>query len=308
MQTNMEEDTFLPSENDRLKAQINEMKRRLATATARDQQLRKELLEEDLSYITISSLTALIQDPTRVAEYEFDDMEKEVYAKMMSTVDICCIREAISYHRLAGRSIFTFKGNHNCIRLETFYNRKYIESYYIVYEKSHEGLQSNSIQTLTQPLIEHHTIPNFIHLLTIQNKYLPDNFDSFIRIVHDQVQAYVTRREILKEVAQLKKSHTIEIRYQSTSIHKVEIEVLNDYDQRLLVDILFEDKSSGYPTNVLFFDITNDPLGQAGEKIGYLSEFVILFKQRPMVDVLLDLLHTELSVSGNDRTIDMEMD
>ncbi|CEP09232.1 hypothetical protein [Parasitella parasitica] len=308
MQMDMDEDTFLPSEDDKLKARIKEMRRRLAVATIRDKELRKELLEEDLSYITVSSLTALIEDPTRVAKYEFDDMEKEVYDKMMSTADICCIREAISYHRLAGCSVFTFKGNRTCIRLETFYNRKYIESYYIIYEKDQKGLHSNSMQLSAQPVIEHHTIPNFIHILTMQNKYLPGNFDTFIRIVHDQVQAYVTRREILKEVAELKKTHSIEIRYQSTSLQKVEIEVLNVHNQKLLLDISFENQCSGYPTDVVFFDITNKPLGQAGERIEYLSEYAMLFKQRPMVDVLIDLLNTESTVSGLEHAIDMELD
>lgn len=94
----------------------------------------------------------------------------------MSTVESCCLREAISYHRLAGRSIFNFKGNRSCIRLETFYNRTYKESYYILYEKN-QIRHSISIKRISRSVIEHHTIPIFIHLNALEEKYLPDNFD-----------------------------------------------------------------------------------------------------------------------------------
>lgn len=95
---------------------------------------------------------------------------------MMSTVESCCLREAMSYHRLAGRSIFNFKGNRSCIRLETFYNRTYKESYYILYDKN-QTHYSKSIKRISRSVIEHHTIPIFIHLNVLEEKFLPDNFD-----------------------------------------------------------------------------------------------------------------------------------
>ena len=303
----MDEDA---SENDKLKAHIKEMRRRLAVATIRDKQLRKELLEEDLQYMTVSSLIELVQDPTRVLAHEFDDMTKEVFAKMMSTVESCCLREAMSYHRLAGRSIFNFKGNRSCIRLETFYNRTYKESYYILYDKN-QTHYSKSIKRISRSVIEHHTIPIFIHLNVLEEKFLPDNFDTFIRIVHDQLQAYVTKREILKEVAQLKKLNAIEIKYQSESLHRVEIKVVNVYKQSMLVDISFEDKSSAYPTNVIIRDITNRTRGATADATKYLPSTAMEFKERPMVDVLMELLQTELKTatfSNNNDKVDMEID
>ncbi|EPB81227.1 hypothetical protein HMPREF1544_12068 [Mucor circinelloides 1006PhL] len=285
----MDEDAFLPSENDRLKAHIKEMRTRLAVATVRDKQLRKELIEEDLSYMTVSTLVDLIQDPTRVANFEFDAMGREVFDKMMSTLENCCIREAISYHRLAGRTLFKFKGDRSCVRLETFYRKTYKECYYIFYEKD-QAYHSDLIKGMRRSLVEHHTVPNFIHLSSIEKRHLPADFDTFIRIVHDQLQAYVTKREILKEVAQLKKTHAITIKYQSESIHKVEIEVVNVHGQTMLVDMAFEDKSSAYPTTVIIRD-DKDPTADAAQQ---LPDMATQFRQRPMIDVLIDLLETEL--------------
>lgn len=94
----------------------------------------------------------------------------------MSTLEACCLREAISYHRLAGRSLFKFKGDRSCVRLETFYNKTYKESYYIFYEKG-QAYHSSAIKSMQRSLIEHHTIPNFIHLSNIEKAHLPDDFD-----------------------------------------------------------------------------------------------------------------------------------
>lgn len=125
------------------------------------------------------------------------------------------------------------------------------------------------------------------------------------------MQAYVTKREILKEVAQLKKSNPIEIKYQSESLHKVEIKVINVYDQSMLVGLSFEDKSSAYPTNVIIHDITNRTNGPTADATEYLPGIAMEFKERPMVDVLMGLLQTELkraAFSNNNETIDMEID
>jgi len=94
----------------------------------------------------------------------------------------------------------------------------------------------------------------------------------------------------LKEVAQLKKTHAITIKYQSESIHKVEIEVVNVHGQTMLVDMAFEDKSSAYPTTVIIRD-DKDPTADAAQQ---LPDMATQFRQRPMIDVLMDLLETEL--------------
>jgi hypothetical protein len=92
----------------------------------------------------------------------------------MATAEKCLVREMVSYHRLSGRSIFQFIGNRSCIRLETFYNKSYKEPYYIIYSKGETEVDYKYNKPL---LIEHHTIPHFIHLDTLQKQLLPHNFD-----------------------------------------------------------------------------------------------------------------------------------
>ena len=105
---------------------------------------------------------------------------------MMSTLEACCLREAISYHRLVGRTLFKFKGDRNCVRLETFYDKTYKESYYIFYEKDQTYLSSLT-KSMRHSLIEHHTIPNFIHLSSIEKAHLPDDFDVSLQWHHQLV-------------------------------------------------------------------------------------------------------------------------
>lgn len=104
------------------------------------------------------------------------DCITQVFDKMMSTLENCCIREAISYHRLAGRTLFKFKGDRSCVRLETFYRKTYKESYYIFYEKD-QAYHSDLIKGMRRSLVEHHTVPNFIHLSSIEKRHLPADFD-----------------------------------------------------------------------------------------------------------------------------------
>lgn len=95
----------------------------------------------------------------------------------MTTANKCIIREMISYHRLSGRSIFQFTGDRSCIRLETFYNKSYREPYYILYSKG-QTVTEKPFRSNDKPnLIEQHTIPRFIPLYSLEDQFLPHNFD-----------------------------------------------------------------------------------------------------------------------------------
>ncbi|KAI7901914.1 uncharacterized protein BX663DRAFT_92947 [Cokeromyces recurvatus] len=286
------DDTFLPEENDKLKAQIKELKRRLATAVEKERRLKRELIEEDLSYVTVSSLTKLIQDPTRIVEYELTQMQKEIFDKMMTTAEACCVHEMISYHRLTGRSVFKFKGKRNCIRLDTFYNKTYKEPYYIIYDIDQNDSDNFSVTRSNPLLIEHHTIPPFIHLDNLQAQFLPHNFNTFIRIVHAQIQAYVTKREILKEIESLSRSYPIKIQFQSEPLHKVEIKLQVDKIGLVYVDMSFEDKSSLYPTDVNIRKATSEEDMLTIEEEKFFVQLQQALKQKSMKNVFLEILNT----------------
>ncbi|KAI9487143.1 MAG: hypothetical protein EXX96DRAFT_551996 [Benjaminiella poitrasii] len=294
------ENTFLPDENSRLKAQIKALQRRLTVATEKERRLKRELIEEDLSYVTVSSLTKLIQDPTRIVEYELTQMQKEIFDKMIATTEACCVREIISYHRLTGRSVFKFKGKRNCIRLDTFYDKSYKEPYYIIYERDVNESSSNAFSTNNNLLIEHHTIPPFIHLDTLQAQFLPHDFNTFIRIVHAQIQAYVTKRELLKEVEDLSLLYPVKIQFQSESLHKMEIKLSLEDVGLVYIDMGFSDKSSAYPTEVSIRKAKGEKNVSVDEEKLFL-QLQQSFKKKSMKNVFYEVLNV------NDDPSDMAL-
>ncbi|EIE79535.1 hypothetical protein RO3G_04240 [Rhizopus delemar RA 99-880] len=75
-------DTFLPTDSDKLKAQIKLLKERLTRATEKQKKLKKELLEEDISYLVVSKLTNAFTDPTVVAKKEMSNAKQEIFRQM----------------------------------------------------------------------------------------------------------------------------------------------------------------------------------------------------------------------------------
>ncbi|KAI8980378.1 hypothetical protein BDB01DRAFT_224552 [Pilobolus umbonatus] len=224
-----------------IKNQIRALEQRLSIATEKQKKLRQQLIEEDISDVVLSRLTEAINDPTRVESTQLKGLQKQIFDEMMSAAEKCCVQELISYHRLSGVSVFDFKQTHTALRLETFYNRTFKEPYYILFTKEH--------QTLAQNKIDKHTIPSFIQLDNIAQRFLPDYFDTFIRIVHELVQAYVTRREMMKEIACLTDVYPLEIINENASRTRIEL-TLEKEDQSIDITILFDDMSSAYPTDV----------------------------------------------------------
>jgi hypothetical protein len=143
--------------------------------------LKKELLEEDISYLVVSKLTDAFTgkkykfrykvylfafiDPTVVAKKEMSNAKQEIFRQMREAVKSSCIQELISYHRLSGRTTFSFKKKHIGVRLETFYGKTYKEPYYLLF------LRSNPSK------VDKHTIPTFISVNDLERKFLPNNYE-----------------------------------------------------------------------------------------------------------------------------------
>jgi len=88
-------------------------------------------------------------------------------------------------HRFAGKTMFLLDDNKLGIRLETFFGGKYQETYYVFlsYDKQNSKI-----------CIYRHTIPIFVPLHTIVDKYLNKNIRRFIDVLADYLNAYVDRR------------------------------------------------------------------------------------------------------------------
>ncbi|KAI8984575.1 hypothetical protein BDF20DRAFT_834071 [Mycotypha africana] len=362
------EDIFLPTEFDRLRAQVQGYRRRLAAATAKEQQLKRHLIEENLSFVTITYYTKLIQDPTQIYDHELTQLQREVFDKFLSRAEGCCIRECISYHRLSGRTVFNFNNNSGhpleCIRLDTFYDQTYKEPYYIVYNKNElerrrtqlkkeveeTGLPIKSLNKVTeeQPaLIEHHTIPNFIAIDTLQEQHLPHNLNAFIRIIHHQLQAYIVKREILNDIATVmrerqrrntvlrnyvyaeyhKPATPIKVLSQTESLNRVQLQftppIAAVYDTRLeerkgvrfFIDLEYGNPSSSYPTKISIKKI-GEPSNQLNEGIKEEEEeeeeeesnFVRSLEKDLKMRRLNHVLIDILDFTADSNAIDKEMD
>ncbi|KAI8141000.1 hypothetical protein BJV82DRAFT_620414 [Fennellomyces sp. T-0311] len=152
-----------------------------------------------------------------------------------------CVQEVIGYYRLAGRTKFKFQ-NYEGIRLETFYRQSYCESYYVLWQVNGED----------RAAIAKHTIPNFIPLERISDAFFPHDIDTFVRVLHDFLLAYVSRREQLDELKELCKDNpnpiaaSSNLRSRGTIIFSVKTPEQSHID----VELIYGNLASELPTKV----------------------------------------------------------
>ncbi|KAG2193303.1 hypothetical protein INT47_008664 [Mucor saturninus] len=233
----------LPTDDDRMKAQINALQVRLNVATEKRRQLRRALIEEDLSHVVVSRLTDMIKDPTRTKASELEGMQKEIFDQLVRVAEQCTSKEIFSYYRLAGSSVFSYNENMQVVTLETFYNKVYRESFKICMDK--EAQQ-----------VLHHSLPQFIPVDELVEQFLPHDLETFLRLVHDAAQAFVVRRELWKDL-----KRTFEIQDLNVSFTHGVVEVTVAPERLLLVTLTFSDYQSSFPTDILvhpLFRVTDE--------------------------------------------------
>ncbi|KAI7891440.1 uncharacterized protein EV154DRAFT_508296 [Mucor mucedo] len=224
---------FLPTDDDRMKAQINELQVRLNVATEKRRQLRRALIEEDLSHVVVSRLTDMIKDPTRTKASELEGMQKEIFDQLVRVAEQCTSKEIFSYYRLAGSSVFSYNENMQVVTLETFYNKVYRESFKICMDK--EAQQ-----------VLYHSLPQFIPVDELVEQFLPHDLETFLRLVHDAAQAFVVRRELWKDL-----ERTFKIQDLNVSFTHGVVEVTVAPERVLLVTLTFSNYQSSFPTDIL---------------------------------------------------------
>ncbi|ORE20238.1 hypothetical protein BCV71DRAFT_242363 [Rhizopus microsporus] len=77
-----DDDTFLPDQQNRLKAQIKILKERLAKANEKQKRLKRELLEEDISYLVVTKLANTFTDPTITAKRDISNAKQDIFNQM----------------------------------------------------------------------------------------------------------------------------------------------------------------------------------------------------------------------------------
>ncbi|GAA5814586.1 hypothetical protein MFLAVUS_008085 [Mucor flavus] len=251
-----DEDTFLPTGNDRIKAEIKRLQARLSAATEKHRTLKRQLIEEDLSYVVVSKITEEIKDPTRTKAHELEGLQKEVFEQLLIAAEQCTLREIVSYHRLGGRTVFDYNKHYFGIRIETFYEKSYRDSFYLLFLKKRPNR------------VDKHTIPKFIPLNVLQDKFLPHDMPTFLRVIQDCVQAYVARREMMKALERLSEDRNLKILHKNDSLTKIALEGKSFTMGNLHIAIHFSDYTSRFPTDVVIRDTRH---GSSEEEINQLT-------------------------------------
>jgi len=105
--------------------------------------------------------------------------------KVLENIESSSKENILLAYRFTGKSMFPLDDNKMGIRLDTFFGGKYQDKYYVIlgYDKHNSKI-----------CIYKHSIPNFIPLHTIVDKYLNINIRKFMDVLSDYLNAYVARR------------------------------------------------------------------------------------------------------------------
>lgn len=184
-----------------------------------------------------------------VKEVMLDSMENKVIAhktksltdEMVDKVPLVVRKRKLALlqvtQAICGFSCFPH-GEELVIRLETCFQGVYYEHYqiYLALDKS-EKLK-----------IPHHTIPYFIPLETIKAKYLNSDIKTFIHIISEYLNCYVSRRQQLMQLSDGVKVKLRRLQTSNASDYTI-IEVEHE-DNKYFLQIYYEDMLVTYPTRV----------------------------------------------------------
>ncbi|KAJ8656634.1 hypothetical protein O0I10_007711 [Lichtheimia ornata] len=249
-----DDDTFLPTPQDRLKADISDLRHRLNKAREEKQRLEREIMEERIGYIAATRFSEEIRDTTRYKASQMTQIQQQILEQWMAVSSARCVQEIVGYYRLAGRTTFQFQGNTG-IRLETYYKAKYYEPYYLLLSNP-ASMKYNSIS------VAQHTIPFFIPVQEMVDTFLPHDMEALLRILHVFLLAYVSRREQVEELGVYCKERasfvgiSAERKAKDHIILAEKIDVEQDKEDKdnnnttIRVELIYDDLTSEYPTKV----------------------------------------------------------
>ncbi|KAI7875185.1 hypothetical protein K492DRAFT_199355 [Lichtheimia hyalospora FSU 10163] len=244
-----DDDTFLPTPQDRLKADISDLRHRLNKAREEKQRLEREIMEERIGYIAATRFSEEIQDTTRYKASQMTHIQQQILEQWMTLSSARCVQEMVGYYRLAGRTTFQYQGN----------TAKYYEPYYLLLSNP-ESMEYNSTS------VTRHTIPYFIPIQEMINTFLPHDMEALLRILHVFLLAYVSRREQVEELGTYCKERSSFVGISADRMAKDDIIIAEkiDEDTTIRIELLYEDLTLEYPTKVttkipLSLQTTYDP-------------------------------------------------
>ncbi|XP_068747910.1 centromere protein O-like isoform X3 [Montipora capricornis] len=120
----------------------------------------------------------------RSSKRNYSDSQKQ---NLLAAVQVFHKRKLVDLcdaYRLTGISVALQGAKRTCFRCETFFNARYHEPYYIEVD-----LEDNELK------INKHTVPYFIPIDTISQRYLNTDIKKFFMVISEHLNAYVARRE-----------------------------------------------------------------------------------------------------------------
>ncbi|KAI9279707.1 Cenp-O kinetochore centromere component-domain-containing protein [Umbelopsis sp. AD052] len=167
--------------------------------------------------------------------------KKELIQSILDKAYRHCVTDAILLQRMTGRTIFSLSNGYVGIRLETYYASKFREPFYLLINQETRDAELR---------IAKHTIPHFIPLRELEKKFLNVDMDCLLHVLEDFVQAFVSRREQIIEIAQyLENTPAIKVTCDDAAKSIVSI-IANLGNGLIRVSLRYEDLRSEFPTKV----------------------------------------------------------
>ncbi|ORZ16456.1 hypothetical protein BCR42DRAFT_392415 [Absidia repens] len=196
-----------------------------------------------------TSFADAIPDPRKQKAVNMVQVQEKIMKQLTAAIESRCLQEELTRFRLFGCTVFTFQNTYLTVRLDTFYNRRYYEPYYIFLPKDDPSS------------IARHTLPLFIPTTQIEQAFLPNKFDSLLRVLHDYLLAYVARREQIKELKRYIDKEKVTIKEIESSEASVGIVQPWSDGFRCFINIQYKNLASMFPTEVVvnIMDKDNNP-------------------------------------------------
>ncbi|KAL1921418.1 uncharacterized protein VTP21DRAFT_11134 [Calcarisporiella thermophila] len=224
-----------------LRDEVNQLREQLRLAQTRRDQLRQLIADEEAS----TDLRGLIASASEKnnEDTHFQRDHYQLIQDLMADTEARQAAELNSAYRLAGRTMFPVKGGHVGIRLETFYKGKYHEPYYIILR---HDIGNDRLE------ITKHTIPPFIPLRSLEQLFLNDSLEAFLKELDEYLQGFVFRREQVKALQTLSGRRVKDL---ATNKAFTYVQFTTQVRRRVIqVNLIYEDLKESLPTRLAIMD------------------------------------------------------
>ncbi|SAM07061.1 hypothetical protein [Absidia glauca] len=145
------------------RAKLHALQRQLNRLNEERHRLRHDLASQKLDRLMTGGVNSPLRDLKRGITVDAKQLKNEIGRQLPLIAEARRAQELLAAYQLTGCTTFIYKGVYLSIRLDTFYNRRYYEPYYLI---------------LDGPMIRWTTLPWFITSTSdVENALLPGSLD-----------------------------------------------------------------------------------------------------------------------------------